>query len=161
MRRRNPKVWLVGQSLHCSNSPNPARAEEFKDLEPSSRLSFVPHPNIPPPDPAGLSQLPILGLPLLGHPHSIRNGLLEPGAVTALREGEPKPGITPGAGSGNAGQKPCDSFSLNYNNLYQGQLHLCLFFLNTQQGVMGLSHLPTLSSHLLRGNIPKSRQNRH
>lgn len=61
----------------------------------------------------------------------------------------------------NAGQNPCDSFSLNYNNLYQGQFLLCVFFLSTQQGVTELSHLPTLSSHFLRDNIPKSRQNRH
>lgn len=56
---------------------------------------------------------------------------------------------------------PCDSFSLNYNNLYPGQFLLCVFFLSTQQGVTELSHLPTLSSHFLRDNIPKSRHTRH
>lgn len=38
-----------------------------------------------------------------------------------------------------------------------------LYFLNTlpKQGVTELSHLATLSSHFLRDNVPKSRQNRH
>lgn len=35
---------LEGLTLHCSNSPIPARMEEFQDLKLISRLSFVPHP---------------------------------------------------------------------------------------------------------------------
>lgn len=91
-----------------------------------------------------------------------------PCSFCALREGGSKARAHPWGwisacwnGTGvNAAENPCNFFSLNYNNLYQGQLHLCLFFWNTQQGVMELSHLPTLSSHSLRDNIPKSRQNR-
>lgn len=102
---------LEGLTLHCSNSPIPARMEEFQDLKLISRLSFVPHPNIPPPGLAGLSQRSILQLPLLEHPHFIRNGLLRPGVLTwhclaasvPSERGDPKPGLIPGAGSVPAG----------------------------------------------------------
>lgn len=149
---------LMALTLHCSSSPIPARTEEFPDFRLSSRLSFVPQPDVPPPGLAALSQHSSPWLPLLEHPHSIRNAL-ELSHLPALQGPCPQRGGSqslasslswPSAccsGTGvSAAENPCDSFSLNYNHLYQGQLLLSLFFLSTQQGVTELSHLPSLST---------------
>lgn len=143
-QKRIPGWW----DRPCT-TPVPARSEGLKDLEPSSGLGFVPHPDIPPPGLAGLSQHPVLWHILI--PSGMVSWGLELSQLSALtglcpQRGGSKPwhhpwGCWTGTGE-TAAQSPCDSFPLNDDNLYQGQFHLSLFFLITagSQGVVTLAH---------------------
>lgn len=105
---------LVGQSLPCSSSPNPARAEANKDSELSSRLSFVPNPRL-------LPQALLDG-------HSLCwSSLISSGMVSQGLESSQLPALKRGIqtwhhpwGCTGCWTKPCDSFPFNYNNLYPG-----------------------------------------